>query len=108
MRIGQNLELIKHRFYGQGLCLFCFLLCSHPPRAYNCAGHTAGAQYIFMNENMNEKVNSESNPRFVNWSWFEIERFVPYTEFEDTLNLEIIQGLNYLGSRDLEIDSAWR
>lgn len=34
----------------------------------------------------------------------EIDRFVHYPEFEGMVNLEIIQGLNYLESRDLEID----
>ena len=31
MRIGQNPELIKHTFYGQGLRLFCFLLSPSTP-----------------------------------------------------------------------------
>lgn len=31
MRIGQNLEIIKHTFYGQGLCLFCFCLSPSTP-----------------------------------------------------------------------------
>lgn len=36
----------------------------------------------------------------------EIDKFVHYPEFEGMVNLEIVQGLNYLESRDLEI--VWR